>query len=131
MARRMRPMGQLNPGLIDRMRLGWRLLRDPRVSTLPKVLIPALTALYVVSPIDLLPDFLLGIGQVDDITVVALALSALSLLVRWAPAQVVREHASALGLDVPEAMTGQPFDEGARRGKDEPIEARYWVDDWQ
>ena len=30
--------------------------------------------LYVANPIDLIPDFLIGIGQIDDVIVVALCL---------------------------------------------------------
>ncbi len=59
----------LDRGIRDQLRLGWRLLRDERVSAL-KFALPALLALYVVSPIDLIPDFLLGLGQIDDLGVV-------------------------------------------------------------
>ena len=54
-----------------------RLARDPRVSPLDKAI--ALAALaYLVSPLDLLPEFLLGpIGLVDDLIVVGAALSRL------------------------------------------------------
>jgi uncharacterized membrane protein YkvA (DUF1232 family) len=44
---------------------------------------------YVVSPIDLLPDFIGGAGQLDDIFVVALAINH---LVQRAGEDVVREH---------------------------------------
>jgi uncharacterized membrane protein YkvA (DUF1232 family) len=39
-----------------------------------KVLIVACAILYVLSPIDVIPDFLLGPGQLDDAAVFALAL---------------------------------------------------------
>ena len=32
------------------------------------------TVIYVVSPIDLIPDYIIGIGQIDDATVVGLCL---------------------------------------------------------
>ena len=32
------------------------------------------TVIYMVSPIDLIPDYIIGIGQIDDATVVALCL---------------------------------------------------------
>jgi hypothetical protein len=50
-----------------------RLRRDPRVPTRAKVVV-ALAGLWVVSPIDLLPEFLPVIGPLDDVLVVALAL---------------------------------------------------------
>ena len=55
----------LDRGIRDQLRLGWRLLRDERVSAL-KFALPALLALYLVSPVDVIPDILLGPGQMDD-----------------------------------------------------------------
>ena len=48
-----------------------RLIRDPRVPTAEKALLVA-ALVYVISPIDLIPDFFPFIGQVDDVFVVAL-----------------------------------------------------------
>jgi len=50
-----------------------RLYRDPRVPTSAKVVL-AVAALWVLSPIDLIPEFLPVIGPLDDVVVVALAL---------------------------------------------------------
>jgi uncharacterized membrane protein YkvA (DUF1232 family) len=50
-----------------------RLRRDPRVPAAAKVAL-AIAALWVVSPIDLIPEFLPVIGPLDDVVVVALAL---------------------------------------------------------
>jgi uncharacterized membrane protein YkvA (DUF1232 family) len=49
------------------------LRRDPRVPGRAKAGV-ALAALWVLSPIDLIPEFLPVIGPLDDIVVVALAL---------------------------------------------------------
>ncbi len=54
----------------------WPLMRDPRIPFWAKAAIPAAAAAYVISPIDLVPDFLLGVGQIDDIGVILLAASA-------------------------------------------------------
>lgn len=126
-----RNLGQLNFGAIERLRLGWRLLRDPRIPAWPKLLVP-LAALYVISPIDFIPDFLLVLGQVDDISVIGLTLAVIAMLVRWSPQAIVAEHAAALGFipdyDAATPVPGQPV----RGGKpQEPIEATYWVDDWR
>jgi len=59
-----------------------RLRRDPRVPRRAKVAV-AIAALWVLSPIDLIPEFLPVIGPLDDVIVVALAL-------RYAARQVPR-----------------------------------------
>lgn len=79
------------------LRLAWRLYRDPRVPGLVKGIVPALAALYVVSPIDVIPDVILGIGQLDDLGVVSLALvMTVTALKRLAPREVVAEHLAAM-----------------------------------
>lgn len=84
----------LQPGILNEMKLSWRLLRDERVTSL-KYLAPALLALYVASPIDMIPDLLLGVGQVDDLGVAVLGLMvALKVIPKMAPADVLREHAA-------------------------------------
>lgn len=50
-----------------------RLRKDPRVPTRVKIVV-AFAGLWVLSPIDLIPEFLPVIGPLDDIVVVALAL---------------------------------------------------------
>ncbi len=50
-----------------------RLIKDPRVPTAEKALFIG-AIVYVISPIDFIPDVLPFIGQVDDIYVVALTL---------------------------------------------------------
>jgi uncharacterized membrane protein YkvA (DUF1232 family) len=54
----------------------WPLMRDPRIPFWAKAAIPAIAAAYVISPVDVIPDFLLGAGQIDDIGVILLAASA-------------------------------------------------------
>lgn len=94
--------GLLRPGAWTEARLAWRLLRDPRVASKLKVAVPVLAALYVVSPIDLLPDFLLGLGQVDDLGVIGVAVVfLLRVLPRLAPTEVLDEHLAAMGLREP------------------------------
>jgi uncharacterized membrane protein YkvA (DUF1232 family) len=60
-----------------------RLRADPRVPRRAKVAV-ALAGLWLLCPIDLLPEFLPVIGPLDDVAVVALAL-------RYAARQVPRE----------------------------------------
>jgi uncharacterized membrane protein YkvA (DUF1232 family) len=73
-------------------RLILRLLRDRRVPIWPKLIIPA-TALYILSPIDLLADPILGLGQIDDL---AVFLIGMKLFVELCPTRIVREHLDEL-----------------------------------
>jgi uncharacterized membrane protein YkvA (DUF1232 family) len=50
-----------------------RLRGDPRVPRSAKIAL-AIAALWVISPIDLIPEFLPVIGPLDDVVIVALAL---------------------------------------------------------
>jgi uncharacterized membrane protein YkvA (DUF1232 family) len=75
-----------------RVRLASRLLREPRVPVLTK-LVPLFAAVYVLSPIDVLPDFIPLIGQVDDVTVV---LMAVELFARLCPAPARAFHEQAI-----------------------------------
>jgi uncharacterized membrane protein YkvA (DUF1232 family) len=60
-----------------------RLRRDPRVPRRAKVAV-VFASLWVLSPIDLIPEFIPVIGPLDDVVVVALAL-------RYAARRVPRE----------------------------------------
>lgn len=89
---------QTDFGFLDQARLTWRLYRDPRVSTLLKVMLPAIAVLYLLSPIDLIPDFLLGLGQIDDLGILTVAVLVISkLMPRLVPEPIVAEHRSAMG----------------------------------
>lgn len=127
-----RSLGSVDFSVIERFRLGWRLLRDPRVPVMPKWLIPAGALIYFLSPIDLIPDFILGLGQIDDLSVIAVAVAMITLLVRWSPQEIVDEHAVSLGLreDTRRAYADAGTTGPGQPGK-EPIEAKYWVDDWR
>jgi len=70
------------------LRLMGGLLTDPRVAVLDKLLLGVAIA-YVVSPIDLIPDFIPFIGQVDDVFIVVLALRR---LISNAGMGVIRDH---------------------------------------
>jgi len=70
-----------------------RMLKDGRVPLAEKALFMA-AIVYVISPLDFIPDFFPFIGQIDDIDVVALVL--LRLLNRT-DESIVREHWSGGG----------------------------------
>ncbi len=65
-----------------------RLMRDPRVPSRSKAIL-VLTAGYLVSPLDVIPDMVPGIGQLDDLVIVAFALDH---ILNRVPDEVLREH---------------------------------------
>jgi uncharacterized membrane protein YkvA (DUF1232 family) len=69
-----------------------RLIKDPRVSASPKLIVAGILA-YVILPTDLIPDFLVGVGQLDDLAVI---LGGLKLFLRLCPSEVVQEHLKAI-----------------------------------
>ena len=78
--------------------LAWRLFWDWRVPLWAKLIPPAALA-YVLSPVDIIPDVALGLGQLDDIAVL---LIGVKLFIELAPPEVVREHLLALGARIKE-----------------------------
>ena len=69
-------------------RLIWALARDPRVPTQQKLVLGAIAG-YLVFPIDIIPDFIPVIGQLDDLGVL---IFGLDFFIRNAPKDVVEEH---------------------------------------
>ena len=81
-------MAQLVWKLPTYARLIWGLARDSRTPLHLKMLLGA-GLVYLVTPIDLIPDALPIIGQADDLTVLLLVLD---LFIANAPEDVRREH---------------------------------------
>ena len=52
-------------------------------------MIPAAALAYLILPVDLVPDFLLGLGQLDDLAVLFLGIRVFMLLV---PKEVMQSH---------------------------------------
>ena len=80
----LRDLAEAMPACITTAR---RLRRDPRVPRRARVAV-ILAALWVVSPIDLVPEFIPVVGPLDDVVVVALALRYAA---RQVPIAVLRE----------------------------------------
>ena len=83
------------------VRLLLSLLRDPRVSSADKAILAG-TIIYVIAPIDVIPDFIPFIGLIDDSYLVAIAI--LRLLNR-ADDLVVMKHWHG-EMDLKELVTG-------------------------
>ena len=85
--------------VMNEARLLWRLFTDQRVSAWTKM-IPVAAFLYIVSPIDLVPDFIVGLGQLDDLSIL---LGGLRVFRSMVPEQIVQEHQEQLNGRVVEA----------------------------
>jgi uncharacterized membrane protein YkvA (DUF1232 family) len=77
--------------LPDLFALVIRLIRDPRIDHGPKLQLIAVTA-YVISPIDLVPDFLLPLGLIDDTVALAFVLGRIVRMMDQGGKEVLREH---------------------------------------
>ena len=78
--------------IIKNIKLIWRLLNDGRISPWLKMIIPV-TLLYLLFPVDIVPDFAPGLGQLDDIAVILLGLK---FFVEMCPEEIVRQHLDEL-----------------------------------
>jgi len=84
------------PGLLrtlfSQLRLAVRLVREPRVPLLTKAL-PLGAALYVVSPLDLIPDVVPVLGELDDLSLIVIAVM---FFLRLCPAAAIAFHRTAI-----------------------------------
>ena len=78
--------------LFAELRLTWRLMKEPRVPVLVKAL-PMLALLYVLSPLDFVPDVVPFLGQLDDIGIL---LVAMKVFLRLSPSAAQAHHAAAI-----------------------------------
>jgi uncharacterized membrane protein YkvA (DUF1232 family) len=97
MAKKTNSLATRDPGLLHdisfRLKLIWRLMKDPRVNTFLKLL-PIGALIYLISPIDLLPGVTFPvIGVLDDAVVLWLGAT---LFVNLCPDNVVQEHTDAI-----------------------------------
>lgn len=78
--------------LLAHVRLAIRLLREPGVPVWIKM-VPVLAALYLAWPLDIVPDFLPILGQLDDLGLVLMALEG---FLRLCPPAAVAFHRAGL-----------------------------------
>ena len=80
---------QLLLNLPNLSKLIYRLFKDPRVPIYLKIIL-SLALIYVVSPLDLIPDFLFPVfGQIDDIVILYLASK---YFLKKCPKHILDEH---------------------------------------
>ena len=78
------------------IKLSTRLMKDKRVPLYLKVLVYG-AILYVISPYDIIPDFLVPfLGYFEDIVIGILCLTS---LVKLSPPEVVGEHVKAVDIE--------------------------------
>ena len=113
------PTGNMIQEVVQQGKLTWNLLMDPRVPLLTKA-IPIAAVAYLLMPIDVVPDVLLGLGQLDD---VAIMLMGLRMFLEFAPADVVREHLRRI------ASQGHwSVEESDKKNKDDVVDGQFKVD---
>lgn len=102
--------------LITRVKLILRLIGDKRINFFLKLL-PIAAAIYVISPIDLLPGAVFPfIGALDDAVVIWLGTT---MFVSLCPDDIVQEHTNALN----KVVSGTWRDAGDEEGTGEIIDA--------
>jgi uncharacterized membrane protein YkvA (DUF1232 family) len=84
--------------------LAKRLVTDDRIPLPVRAIVPLLV-LYLALPLDLIPDFIPVIGQLDDILVVIIGIA---MLVRFVPARVLDQHLAELKSPVEGVTEDQP-----------------------
>ena len=82
--RRLKRVGKIK----SELRVLYLACRDPRVPWYAKAL-AGVTVAYALSPIDLIPDFIPFLGQLDDVIIVPLGLA---LAARLIPPSILAEH---------------------------------------
>ena len=105
--------------LVRNLRLAWRLLLDTRVPLLTKLISPGLMGLYILSPVDVIPDVIVGLGQLDDLAVLVLAVK---LFIEMSPHDIVQEHLQRL-------TGGQPTPRPGAAPEGEVVDGEYRVID--
>lgn len=82
--------------MVGELTIVWKLVRDNRVPLYTKT-IPGIVLAYLIIPIDVIPDFLPLLGQIDDLAILMLALR---LFVRLAPGEVVKSYEQQMQTDM-------------------------------
>ena len=104
--------------IVNQVLLTWKMLFDKRVPFWMKMVVIG-PVIYAISPIDIIPDFIVGLGQLDDI---GLILAGMRLFESLVPEHIVAEHRAAITQrDDPNTIEGTNYTvrtekEKAKRG---------------
>ena len=111
--------------LINQGKLAWKLFRDPNVTPLVRYGVPLLGLIYLISPIDIVPDALLGLGQLDDLAVIMLLTQ---LFIFLAPDNIVQMYRQASqAVDSSAGAKSSPQGGATPAAEDEVIDTEYRV----
>ena len=80
------------------LRLAWRLFRDRRVPFGYKLL-PLAVVAYVLSPIDVIPDVFIGLGQLDDLGLFLLSTQVFTMIVPRSIVEAILEEMDGKVID--------------------------------
>ena len=100
--------------LFRELGLAWKLFLDEQVPTWTKA-VPLLSLVYLIWPIDLISDPILGLGQLDDLVILLLGLK---LFISLCPEEIVQKYRQGQATSSPPA-------------KEEIVETSYRVLDEQ
>ena len=102
--------------LLRTAQLAWKLLMDPQVSPLVK-LVPLATLLYIISPVDFIPEAIFGpLGLTDDLV---LLLFGVRGFIALCPPAVVEWYRQQIGGNPPRNQGGGETIEGSYRVVDD------------
>lgn len=107
--------------------LALRLFADGRVPLMLKALIPVAALAYIIMPIDLLPDFIPVLGQLDEVAIILLLMR---LFVSLAPQEVVAEHRQHMAGETAGASahsSTRAQDSAPKASRDDVIDADFRV----
>ncbi len=90
-------------GLLDHGRLVLRLMGDKRVPIYLKAL-PIASLIYLVSPIDFIPDVIPVLTQIDDFAAILIGVET---FIKLCPSEVVAEHRADLSGESPYTTAGK------------------------
>lgn len=100
--------------VVDQGWLTWKLLFDKRVPVWMKAVAIA-PLIYVISPIDIIPDVILGLGQLDDIGII---LAGMRLFESLVPADIVAEHRATIkSADATDTVEGKNYSVRSEKSK--------------
>lgn len=108
-----RKSGNILEDILFNGQLAWKLATDPRVSLLSKILVPLVGVVYILSPVDLIPEFVPVLGQLDDVAIILLLVR---LFIALAPQNIVAEYKMAMGHGSGQTKTQRQASSGAQTG---------------
>jgi uncharacterized membrane protein YkvA (DUF1232 family) len=73
--------------------LAWRLITDCRVAITNKLIFIIIAAIYLICPIDFIPDFLPVLGQSDDLLLFAFLMMQ---FINSCPVEIIEQHKNSI-----------------------------------